>query len=110
MDASTFVASLDATAGSVMAKHERISPRSNGASHRRCCAGVPYLKENLHVARVRRRTVERLRRPHARAHAPREVRVLEVREPRTGQERALGSLGDVELEKLARIRGKPQVP
>ena len=42
MDASTFVASLDATAGSVMAKHERISPRSNGASQRRCCAGLPY--------------------------------------------------------------------
>jgi hypothetical protein len=35
------VASLDATAFSVMAKHERIAPRSSGSSHRCCCSGVP---------------------------------------------------------------------
>jgi hypothetical protein len=35
-----FVASLDATSGSVMAKAERILPSSSGASQRVCCAGV----------------------------------------------------------------------
>mmetsp|Transcript_1761 Transcript_1761/g.4004 ORF Transcript_1761/g.4004 Transcript_1761/m.4004 type:complete len:244 (-) Transcript_1761:732-1463(-) len=35
------VASEDATSGSVMAKHERISPRNKGASHWRCCCSVP---------------------------------------------------------------------
>ena len=34
------VASELATSGSVMAKHERISPRSSGASHASRCAGV----------------------------------------------------------------------
>ena len=36
-----FVASLDATHGSVIAKHERISPSSSGCSHCSCCSGVP---------------------------------------------------------------------
>ena len=35
------VASDDATAGSVMAKAERILPSSNGASHSFFCAWVP---------------------------------------------------------------------
>ena len=34
------VASLDATSGSDIAKHERISPSSNGHSQRSRCAGV----------------------------------------------------------------------
>ncbi len=37
------VASLEATAGSVMAKHERISPSSSGWSHCSCWAGVPNM-------------------------------------------------------------------
>src|SRR5215510_9963940 len=39
---SMFVASDEATAGSVMAKHERISPASRGLSQRSFCSGVPY--------------------------------------------------------------------
>jgi hypothetical protein len=42
IDACTLVASLDATAGSVIAKHERISPFESGVSQRACCSGVPY--------------------------------------------------------------------
>ena len=37
------VASDDATAGSVMAKHERISPSSSGCSQRSCCSAVPNM-------------------------------------------------------------------
>ena len=37
------VASEDATAGSVMAKHERISPSRRGCNHRSCCSGVPNI-------------------------------------------------------------------
>mmetsp|Transcript_1612 Transcript_1612/g.6359 ORF Transcript_1612/g.6359 Transcript_1612/m.6359 type:complete len:247 (+) Transcript_1612:1979-2719(+) len=40
--ACMLVASLDATAGSVMAKHERILPSSSGLSQRSCCSCVPY--------------------------------------------------------------------
>ena len=36
-------ASDDATAGSVMAKAERISPSSSGCSHCSCCSGVPNM-------------------------------------------------------------------
>src|SRR6516162_4441420 len=39
--ASMLVASDEATAGSVIAKHERISPASNGLSQRSFCSGVP---------------------------------------------------------------------
>src|ERR1700760_4729449 len=39
---SMLVASEDATAGSVIAKAERIRPSSNGCSHCCCCSGVPY--------------------------------------------------------------------
>src|SRR5262252_9772457 len=42
MLAAMFVASEDATLGSVIAKHERISPASSGFSHRSFCSGVPY--------------------------------------------------------------------
>jgi hypothetical protein len=41
MDDWMLVASEDATAGSVMAKHEAMSPRSSGTSHRLCCSRVP---------------------------------------------------------------------
>src|SRR5687768_5400712 len=37
------VASDDAASGSVIEKHERISPLSKGASHRNFCSGVPYM-------------------------------------------------------------------
>ena len=43
IELSIFVASLDATAGSVMENVERISPRSNGSSHCCFCSAVPYL-------------------------------------------------------------------
>ena len=36
-----FVASDDATSGSVIAKAERISPSRSGRSQRSCCSGVP---------------------------------------------------------------------
>lgn len=36
-----FVASEDATSGSVMQNADRISPSSSGRSHRSCCSGVP---------------------------------------------------------------------
>ena len=36
-----FVASDEATSGSVIEKHDRISPASNGSSHRRLCSSVP---------------------------------------------------------------------
>src|ERR1700685_1100441 len=38
-----FVASEDATSGSVIQKAERISPASIGVSHRAFCSGEPYL-------------------------------------------------------------------
>src|SRR5262249_16154533 len=41
MLASILVASDDATEGSVMAKHERISPASKGLSQRSFCSAVP---------------------------------------------------------------------
>jgi hypothetical protein len=37
----TFVASEDATAGSVIAKQDLMSPRSSGKSHLRCCEEFP---------------------------------------------------------------------
>src|SRR5690606_41264414 len=43
MLASIFVASDEATSGSVIAKHERISPLSNGISHSFFCCSEPYL-------------------------------------------------------------------
>ena len=39
IDACTLVASLDATAGSVIAKHERISPSSSGVEPARLLLG-----------------------------------------------------------------------
>ena len=39
--ATMLVASEEATSGSVMAKEERISPRSSGSSHWRFCAWLP---------------------------------------------------------------------
>ena len=35
------VASELATHGSVIAKHDRISPSTSGTSHSSCCSGVP---------------------------------------------------------------------
>ena len=36
-----FVASEEATAGSVIAKHDLISPLRSGTSHRLCCGASP---------------------------------------------------------------------
>ena len=41
MELSMFVASEDATAGSVIAKHDRISPIKSGNNHLSCCSFVP---------------------------------------------------------------------
>src|SRR5580658_9987621 len=41
MLALTFVASDEATSGSVIEKHDRISPASNGLSHFSFCSAVP---------------------------------------------------------------------
>ena len=38
-----FVASLEATSGSVIEKAERISPAISGSSHCAFCSGVPYI-------------------------------------------------------------------
>ena len=38
---SMLVASEEATAGSVIAKPDRISPASSGLNHRSCCSGEP---------------------------------------------------------------------
>ncbi|MEA2212744.1 MAG: hypothetical protein QOF83_2692 [Solirubrobacteraceae bacterium] len=43
MRVSTLVASELATAGSVMAKQDRISPSSRGCSHSSFCSGVPNM-------------------------------------------------------------------
>ena len=43
MRSEMLVASELATAGSVMAKHERISPSSSGRSHRSFCSSVPNM-------------------------------------------------------------------
>ena len=41
MEDRMLVASDEATSGSVIAKHERMCPRSSGSSHSLCCAWVP---------------------------------------------------------------------
>lgn len=41
MDDVMLVASLLATSFSVIAKHERMVPRSSGSSHVTCCSRVP---------------------------------------------------------------------
>ena len=41
MRALMLVASEEATSGSVIAKHDRISPLSKGSSQRSFCSGVP---------------------------------------------------------------------
>ncbi len=41
IELSMLVASLEATAGSVIANADRISPASSGDNHRSCCSGVP---------------------------------------------------------------------
>ena len=42
IDARIFVASDEATSGSVIAKHDLISPSSSGRSHSSFCSAVPY--------------------------------------------------------------------
>ena len=73
------VASDEATSGSVIAKHERISPASSGSSHRRLLLGRAVAGEHFHVAGVGRRAVEHLRRDIGdAAHDLAERRVFEV--------------------------------
>src|SRR3954469_8397261 len=73
---SMLVASELATPGSVMAKQDRISPSRSGSPHPpqkgleplRLLLGGPELRQDLHVPRVRRGTVGRLRRDEAAPH------------------------------------------
>ena len=52
--------------GSVIAKAERTLPSTIGRSHFSFCAGVPVLREQIHVAVVRRHAIDR-ERPKERA-------------------------------------------
>ena len=72
------VASLDATAGSVMAKPERISPSSSGASQRSFCSSRAVAHQHLGVAGVGRAAVEDLGREEAAAHDLGQRRVVAV--------------------------------
>ena len=79
-----FVASEEATSGSVIAKHERMSPASSGSSHCRFCSGRAVADQHFHVPGVGRRAVEDLGRERQRApHDFAERRVLRVGQART---------------------------
>mmetsp|Transcript_9871 Transcript_9871/g.23570 ORF Transcript_9871/g.23570 Transcript_9871/m.23570 type:complete len:236 (-) Transcript_9871:466-1173(-) len=67
MDDSMLVASEEATPGSVIAKHERISPSSRGTSHLRRCSSVPYLAS---VSMLPVSGAEQLKTSLAQAQAP----------------------------------------
>ena len=76
------VASDEATSGSVIAKHERISPASSGSSHCRFCSARAVADQHFHVAGVGRRAVEDFGREAGdAAHDFAERRVLEVGQP-----------------------------
>ncbi len=66
-----FVASDEATSGSVIAKPERISASSSGASQRCFVRVAAVAREDLHVARVGRAAVEDLGRDERAAHQSR---------------------------------------
>ena len=60
-----FVASEEATSGSVMQNADRISPSSSGRSQRSLLLGGAELGQQLHVAGVGRGAVQRLGRERA---------------------------------------------
>ena len=81
IELSMLVASLDATAGSVIANAERISPASSGVNHRVLLLGRAVPGEHFHVAGVGRRAVEHLRREVGTTHHLAQRCVLQVRQP-----------------------------
>ena len=93
------VASLDATHGSVIAKHERISPLSSGLQPLLLLQRGTELRQDLHVAGVGRRAVRRFAEQRRRSHHLAQRRVLEVR-----QARAVLGLGEEEVPEVALAR------
>ena len=79
-----FLASDEATSGSVMANAERISPASSGFSHRSFCSAVPTRSSTSMLPVSGRAAVEALRRQRVLAELLGDVGVVEVRQPLTG--------------------------
>jgi hypothetical protein len=75
------VASEEATAGSVIAKHERISPRSRGSSHSLLVFVGAVALQHLHVAGVGGVAVEDLGRQQRAAHDLAQMAVFDIAEP-----------------------------
>ena len=88
VEVSMFVASEDATSGSVIAKADWISPASSGCSHRPFCSAVPNAVQDFHVAGVRRQQLIAsgaiARRPPGDLGDGRVGRVRPGRRPRAG--------------------------
>ncbi len=80
--ACMFVASEEATSGSVMQNAERILPSSSGPSQRALLLVGAEVQQHLHVAGVGRVAVEDLARDQRTAHPLGQRRVLDVRQPR----------------------------
>ena len=93
------VASDDATHGSVIAKHERISPSSNGAQPLLLLERRAELGEDLHVAGVGRGAVRGFRQQRRRAHHLAQRRVVEV-----GELGAVVAFGHEEVPEVALAR------
>ena len=77
------VASLDATAGSVITKAERISPASSGFEPLLLVRVAAVTLDRLHVAGVGRGTVEHFGRPWNAPHRFGKRRVFEIGQPST---------------------------
>ena len=104
MRASMLVASDEATAGSVIAKAERISPSSSGFSHCSFCSFVRVAHQHFHVAGVGRRAVEHLGRDRRAPHDLAERRVFEV-----GQAGAVFAFGQEQVPQPGRARLRLQL-
>ena len=76
-----FVASEDATSGSVIVNAERIRPSSSGSSHSRALLLGAVAQQHLHVAGVGRVAVEDQRRDRRAPHLLGERRVVDVGQP-----------------------------
>ena len=99
MRQSMLVASLEATAGSVIANAERISPASSGSSQRRLCSRRAEALEQLHVARVGGAAIAGLRRDGRAAHQLAQRRVFEI-----GQAGAVLGMRQEQVPQTARAR------
>ena len=96
---------LDATHGSVIAKHERISPSSSGRSHCSCCSGVPNWARisMLPVSGAAQFVASGEQR--RRAHDLAQRRVVEVREPG-----AVLGVGQEQVPEPAPCAPRPSAP